>query len=87
MATQLLQLDCQLSQSRCNWHYSIHGSSNEKRITRFKLELIFSTANERMIKIKYNLGNESFVPIMITRQEGAARFVYKVNRQFPSQTA
>ena len=87
MATQLLQLDCQPSQSRCNWHYSIQLSSNEKQITRFKLELIFSSPNERMIKIKYNLGNESFVHNMITRQEGAARFVYKVNRQFPAKTA
>ena len=43
--------NCQFSQSRCNWHYSIQLSPNEKRITRFELELIFSSANERMIKI------------------------------------
>ena len=43
--------NCKLSQSRCDWHYSIQLSPNEKRITRFELELIFSNANERMIKI------------------------------------
>ena len=79
--------NCQLSQSRCDWHYSIQLSPIEQRITRFKLELIFNSANERMIKIKYNLGIESFVHNIITRQEGTARFVFKLNRQFPAQTA
>ena len=43
--------NCQLLQSRCDWHYSIPLSPNEKRITRFELELILSKANERMITI------------------------------------
>ena len=79
--------NCQLGQSRCDWHYSIRLGPIEKRITRFKLELNFISANQRMTKIKYNLGNESFVHNIITRQEGTARFVYKLNRQFPAQRA
>ena len=79
--------NCQLGKSRCDWRYSIRLSPIEERITRFKLELIFSNANYRMIKLKYNLGNESFVHNIITRQEGTARFVYKLNRQFPAQTS
>ena len=43
--------NCQLSESRCDWHYSIQLSPIEKRIIRFKLELIFISANERVIKI------------------------------------
>ena len=43
--------NCQLGESRCDRHYSIQLSPIEKRIIRFKLELIFISANERVIKI------------------------------------
>ena len=79
--------NCQLGQSRCDWRYSIRLSPIEKRITRFKIELIFSSAFYGIIKLKYNLGNESFVHNIITRQEGTARFVYILSRQFAAQKA
>ena len=88
MEIQYLQLDFLIvNLANRDWRYPIRLSPIEKRITRFKLELIFNNANYGMIRLKYNLGNESFVHNIITRQQGTARFVSKLNRQFPAQTA